>query len=90
MLNAGTKVRIKLPEYIQVPTSITGLVMQTVKNESPYQGQEAIIMGEDYETGEKFDKEEQWFFVKFEDAASVPQFARNVLIAFPEHCLIPR
>ncbi len=89
MLENGTKVKIKLPEFVQIPTSITGLVMQTVKNESPYQGQEAIIIGEDYETGERFDKEESWYFVKFEDVASVPQFARKVMIAFPEHCLIP-
>ena len=90
MLKNGTKVKIKLPEFVQIPTSITGLVMQTVKNESPYQGQEAIIIGEDYATGEKFDREESWYFVKFEEAASVPQFVRTVMIAFPEHCLIPR
>ena len=89
MLENGTKVRIKLPEYVQIPTSNTGLVMKTVKNESPYQGQNAVIIGEDYETGERFNKEESWFFVKFEDAASVPQFVRKVMIAFPEHCLIP-
>ena len=89
MFEVGTKVKIKLPEFIQVPTSVTGLVMKTVKNESPYQGQEAVIIGEDYATGKKFD-EEPWYFVKFEEAASVPQFVRKVMIAFPAHCLIPR
>lgn len=62
--------------------------MKTVKNESPYQGQIAVISGEDYETTERF-SEEPWYFVKFEDVSSIPAFAQKVLIAFPESSLIP-
>ena len=82
------RVKIQLPEYVQIPASSTGLVMKTVKNESPYHGKNAIITGEDYETTDKFN-EEPWYFVKFEDVNSVPAFVQKVLIAFPESSLIP-
>ena len=88
MIKDGVRVRIQLPEYVQVPASPTGLVMKTVKNESPYQGQIAVISGEDYATSERFD-EEPWYFVKFENVNAIPEFARKVLIAFPESSLIP-
>ncbi len=88
MLKYGTKVKINLPEYVQIPVSPTGLVMQTVKNESPYQGQHAVVVGEDYETTTRFD-EESWYFVKFEDLSKLPEFVKKVMIAFPESSLIP-
>jgi hypothetical protein len=88
MLKDGIRVKIQLPEYVDVPTSSTGLVTKRVKNESPYQGQMAVIVGEDYETTERF-SEEPWYFVKFENAKAIPAFVQKVLIAFPESSLIP-
>ena len=88
MLKDGTRVKIQLPEYVEVPASSTGLVMKTVKNESPYHGQSAIVVGEDYQATERFN-EEPWYFVKFENLNAIPVFAQKVLMAFPESSLIP-
>lgn len=89
MFKTGTKVKIQLPEYVKIPTSITGLVERTVKNESPYQGREAVVVGEDFETTERFNHEESWFFVKFKDNSFMPPCIRNTMVAFPKSSLIP-
>ena len=88
MFENGAKVRIQLPEYVTIATSITGLVEKTVKNESPYHGREAFIVGEDYETAEKFNQEESWYFVKFEDPSFMHPCIRNTMVSFPESSLI--
>lgn len=89
MFENGTNVRILLPEYVKIATSVTGLVEKTVKNESPYHGREAFIVGEDSETTEKFNHDESWYFVKFKDASFMPPCIRNTMVAFPESSLIP-
>lgn len=89
MLENGTKVRIQLPEHVKIATSITGLVEKTVKNESPYNGREAFIVGEDLETTGKLNCEESWYFVNFKDNSFMPPCIRNTMVAFPESSLIP-
>lgn len=89
MFKNGTKVRIQLPEYVTIATSITGLVEKTVKNESAYHGREASIIGEDHEASERFDHEESWYFVKFKDASFMPPCIRNTMVSFLESSLIP-
>jgi hypothetical protein len=89
MLKKDTKVRIQLPEYVKIATSITGLVEKTVKNESPYNGREASIVSEDYETTEKFNQEETWYFVQFKDNSFMPPCIRNTVVSFPESSLVP-
>lgn len=89
MIENNTKVRIQLPEYVKIATSITGLVEKTVKNESPYHRRKATVVGEDYETTERFNHEERWFFVKFFDNSFMPENIRNTLVAFPESSLVP-
>lgn len=89
MFENGTKVRIQLPEYVKIATNITGLVKKTVKNESLYHGREAFIVGKDFETTERFNHEESWYFVKFKDNSFMPPCIRNTMVSFPESSLIP-
>lgn len=88
MFKNGIKVRIQLPEYVKIATSISGLVEKTVKNESPYHGREAFIVGEDSEITKKFDYKEYWYFVKFKDTSFMPPCIRNTMVSFPESSLI--
>lgn len=85
----GMRVRIQLPEYVNVACSTTGNTHKTVKNESPYQGKIAIVTGENYKTGKNLDEGETWYFVKLEDEDSAPSFLKNQMLSLPESSLIP-